>query len=115
MKLFKKILAAGLVAAMSLSVMGCGGKDETANSDDVISAGETEMTNDSQSDESSTGGVITFGTNAEFPPFEYVSSNGVIDNFDGIDMAIAKEIASQNGSTAAIVESSFTIITCVAV
>ena len=101
MKLFKKILAAGLVAAMSLSVMGCGGKDETANSDDVISAGETEMTNDSQSDES-TGGVITFGTNAEFPPFEYVSSNGVIDNFDGIDMAIAKEIASQNGSTAAI-------------
>ena len=48
MKLFKKILAAGLVAAMSLSVMGCGGKDETANSDDVISAGETEMTNDSQ-------------------------------------------------------------------
>lgn len=102
MKLFKKILAAGLVAAMSLSVMGCGGKDETANSDDVISAGETEMTNDSQSDESSTGGVITFGTNAEFPPFEYVSSNGVIDNFDGIDMAIAKEIASQNGSTAAI-------------
>jgi polar amino acid transport system substrate-binding protein len=101
MKLFKKILAAGLVAAMSLSVMGCGGKDETANSDDVISAGETEMTNDSQSDES-TGGVITFGTNAEFPPFEYVSSNGVIDTFDGIDMAIAKEIASQNGSTAAI-------------
>ena len=101
MKLFKKILAAGLVAAMSLSVMGCGGKDETANSDDVISAGETEMTNDSQSNES-TGGVITFGTNAEFPPFEYVSSNGVIDNFDGIDMAIAKEIASQNGSTAAI-------------
>ena len=46
--------------------------------------------------------IHSFGTNAEFPPFEYVSSNGVIDNFDGIDMAIAKEIASQNGSTAAI-------------
>lgn len=48
------------------------------------------------------GEVITFGTNAEFPPFEFVTSNGVIGQYDGIDMAIAKQIAEKNGMTAEI-------------
>lgn len=48
------------------------------------------------------GGTLTFGTNAEFPPFEFVASSGVIDQYDGIDMAIAKQIAEENGMTAAI-------------
>lgn len=53
--------------------------------------------------ESAEGGeVITFGTNAEFPPFEFVTSNGVIGQYDGIDMAIAKQIAEKNGMTAEI-------------
>ncbi len=30
----------------------------------------------------SEGNTITFGTNAEFPPFEYVTSNGVIGEYD---------------------------------
>jgi len=41
-------------------------------------------------------GTITFGTNAEFPPFEYVTAKGVIGEFDGIDMAIAMEIGEDN-------------------
>lgn len=49
-----------------------------------------------------TEGVITFGTNAEFPPFEFVAGTGVIDQYDGIDMAIAKQIAEENGMTAAV-------------
>ena len=49
-----------------------------------------------------TEGVLTFGTNAEFPPFEFVAGKGVIDQYDGIDMAIAKQIAEDNGMTAAI-------------
>ena len=36
---------------------------------------------------------IVFGTNAEFPPFEFVSAKGVIGEFDGIDIAIADKIA----------------------
>ncbi len=51
---------------------------------------------------SSKGDAITFGTNAEFPPFEYVTSNGAIGEYDGIDMAIAKQIAEDNGMTAAV-------------
>ena len=49
-----------------------------------------------------TEGVLTFGTNAEFRPFEFVAGTGVIDQYDGIDMAIAKQIAEDNGMTAAI-------------
>ena len=51
---------------------------------------------------SSKGDALTFGTNAEFPPFEYVTSNGAIGEYDGIDMAIAKQIAEDNGMTAAV-------------
>lgn len=40
---------------------------------------------------------IVFGTNAEFPPFEFVSSDGVIDEYDGIDMAIVKKIGEDTG------------------
>lgn len=45
---------------------------------------------------------IVFGTNAEFPPFEFVTTEGVIGEFDGIDMAIADKIATENGMSAKI-------------
>lgn len=51
---------------------------------------------------SAKGDTLTFGTNAEFPPFEYVTSSGAIGEYDGIDMAIAKQIAEENGMTAAV-------------
>ena len=41
---------------------------------------------------------IVFGTNAEYPPFEFLSSTGgVIGEFDGIDMAIASQIGTDLG------------------
>lgn len=52
--------------------------------------------------DSKEGETLKFGTNAEFPPFEFVTSNGVIGQYDGIDMAIAKQIAEENGMTAVI-------------
>ena len=51
---------------------------------------------------SSEQGIIKFGTNAEFPPFEFVAANGVIGEFDGIDMAIAKKIGKDIGLTPVI-------------
>ena len=46
---------------------------------------------------------LVFGTNPEFPPFEFVSSSeGVIGEYDGIDMAIAKQIAEENDMVAVI-------------
>lgn len=83
MKKMKKILALALAGTMVLSFAACGSKDETAK--------------DSGSKE-----TITFGTNAEFPPFEYVTSSGTIGEFDGIDMAIAKQIGEDMGKEAKI-------------
>lgn len=77
MKKFAKILALTLVCFM-LAVP-------------FTACGETES-----------GEELIFGTNAEFPPFEFVTANGVIGEFDGIDVAIAKQIAEENGLTAKI-------------
>ena len=45
-------------------------------------------------------GKLTMATNAEFPPFEFVSmNNGLVDNFTGVDIAIAKAIADDMGKT----------------
>lgn len=77
-KMMKKVV---VILSMTMLVCGlaaCGG-DSAKNSD-----------------------TITFGTNAEFPPFEFVASNGVIGQYDGIDMSIAKQIAEKNGMTAEI-------------
>lgn len=76
----KKVIAAILALTLTLAFAGCG-KSKSDNS-----SGET----------------ITFGTNAEFAPFEFVSANGVIDNFDGIDICIANEIAKENNAKAKI-------------
>lgn len=87
MKLVKKMAALGLAAVMALSMAACGSKQEESSFDQQTTT---------------SGGTIVFGTNAEFPPFEYVGGEGVVDGFDGIDMAIAKKIAEDNGKTASI-------------
>ncbi len=71
MKKWTKIVSLVLASVMMLAVLvACGEKEEDS--------------------------TITFGTNAEFPPFEYVTANGVIGEFDGIDMAIVKKIGEDN-------------------
>ncbi len=60
---------------------------------------------------SSGGDEIVFGTNAEFPPFEFVTANGIIDSYDGIDIAIAKQIAEDNDMTATIENMEFDSLT----
>ena len=73
MKKMKKIAALMLVGLMGLCTLaGCGSK--TWNSSKIV-----------------------FGTNPEFPPFEYVSSDGIIGEYDGIDMAIATKIGDMAG------------------
>lgn len=112
MKKATKVLALILaMAMMACTLAACGSSANTETSDTSAEAADTEAaaeTEDSAADTESAeeapaaGGTITFGTNAEFPPFEYVTANGVIGEFDGIDMAIAKQIAEDNGMTAAI-------------
>lgn len=82
-KMISLLLAVAMMAAM---LVACGSKESEEATEETTESTET----------------IKFGTNAEFPPFEYVAQEGVIGEFDGIDMAIAKQIAEENGMTAEI-------------
>lgn len=110
----KMTKAAALLLAMAMimsTLVACGGKDASADTASTADTQETASDESAASDAADaeqsaavtkTEGVLTFGTNAEFPPFEFVAGAGVIDQYDGIDMAIAKQIAEENGMTAAI-------------
>lgn len=50
---------------------------------------------------------LTMGTNAVFPPFEYTTSAGLVGEFDGIDVAIAKQIADDMGTELEIADMDF--------
>lgn len=50
---------------------------------------------------------IIMGTNAAFPPFEYTTSDGLVGEFDGIDVAIAKKVADSLGKTLVIEDMEF--------
>lgn len=78
MKKISKVLVSVCVMAVALVAMaGCGSKSGSAD-------------------------VIKFGTNAEFPPFEFISAKGVIGEYDGIDIAIAQKIGEELGKEATI-------------
>lgn len=69
----RKTIAMSLAAVVSLGMLaGCGEKDTN---------------------------TIIMGTNAEFPPFEFIveEGKGVVGEFDGIDVAIAKKVADKLG------------------
>ena len=105
----KSTKAAALMLAvtmMTAALTACGSSANTANSnpatDTTVSNSQTPESTPADTGTQEAGGTLTFGTNAEFPPFEFVTSNGVIDQYDGIDMAIARQIAEKNGMTPAI-------------
>lgn len=113
MKKVTKAAALVLAMTMAVSALTACGSDKAADAASTGTAGsdaaDTAAGGDAANAETTadavatkTEGVLTFGTNAEFPPFEFVAGSGVIDQYDGIDMAIAKQIAEENGMTAAI-------------
>lgn len=53
-------------------------------------------------------GTITMGTNAQFPPFEFVEDKGLVDGqYSGIDVEIAMAIAKETNKTLKISNMSF--------
>ena len=88
-----KIMAILTASVLSVAALAsCGAKD--APVDEPVTAPEN-------------GDVLVMGTNAAFQPFEYVTENGLVDIYDGIDVAIAKKIAEENGKTLKIEDMEF--------
>lgn len=74
-----KIAALAAASVMTAAVLaGCGGSDS-----------------------------LVMGTNAAFPPFEYTTSQGLVGEFDGIDVAIASKIAENMGKELTIEDMEF--------
>ena len=83
----KKLLAALLATVMTMSLLTACGNAETATD-------ETQVTEEAAVSEAIADGVLTVGTNAEFPPFEYVGDDG---EADGFDIALIKAVGEKMG------------------
>lgn len=109
----KKFLALALTAAMTMTMLTACGSSEPASAEETEAATEetteaveetteaeesaeapVEETADAAVSEALADGVLTVGTNAEFPPFEYVGDDG---EPDGFDMALVKAIGEKMG------------------
>ena len=104
----KKILALVLAASMAGGMLAGCGSSNTASTDaaaeetteDVEAEATTEEAEDAEAAEEATdaaevttveSGVLTMGTNATFPPYEYKDGDAVV----GIDPDIAQALAAR--------------------
>ena len=102
----KKSLVTLLAISMcAVMLAGCGASKDTAATADTQADTEAATTETAASDDTAedtaaaasavlADGVLTVGTNAEFPPFEYVGDDG---QPDGFDMALIKAIGDKMG------------------
>lgn len=100
----KKILAMTMALAMSLSLVACGGNGTTSSTGSASSTAGSSNASASQSGAASTGnygefttveeGKLIMSTNAQFPPYEMVATDG---SYEGIDIEVAGAIAEKLG------------------
>ena len=116
----KKIVSVMLCVAMATTVLAGCGSSNTASTDaaaeetteDVEAEATTEEAEDAEAAEEATDaaevttvepGVLTMGTNATFPPYEYKDGDDVV----GIDAEIAQALADKLGLKVKIVDMDF--------
>ena len=95
----KKLLAVLLATVMTMSLLtACSSNKAAETTKETEATGTTEAaeTTEAAASEALSDGVLTVGTNAEFPPFEYVDDNG---EPDGFDMALIKAVGEKLGVT----------------
>lgn len=101
----KKFLALTLAMALGLGLTACG-----SNGANSSASGSNNDASNSSVDSSNAGEkkVITFGTSADYPPFEFhiLDENGQ-DQIVGIDVFVAQQIAEDMGAELKIVDMNF--------
>lgn len=126
MKKLAAVFLAGIMCA-SLAACGSGAADDAASTDTQTATEETVEETEETADDAAaadtegetaeagevttvTEGILTMGTNAAFPPYEYYEGDTVV----GIDAEIAQAIAEKLGLSLEIVDMDFnSIITAV--
>lgn len=95
-KLLKKVSAALVVAAMMISVAGCGTKTETSKTPENTTAPQPNATG-SKIDQIKKAKKIVVGTSADYAPYEFHKLINGKDEIIGFDINIAKEVAKDLG------------------
>lgn len=96
----KKITALLAVAAMTLSLVACGGSNETSETTDTTESTEAESTETegteegAEAAESTEGKTYVIATDTTFAPFEFENDNG---EMVGIDLDLLAAIAEDQG------------------
>lgn len=92
----KKAIAMLLATVMCTAMLtGCGSDSATNESSQAAESSVAETaTATTEAADKTEGGVLVFGTNAEFPPFEYVGDDG---EPDGFDVALIKAVGEKLG------------------
>ena len=104
----KKMIAMLLTAVIAMSVIACGGSSAAPAAQSGAAA--EEGAEEGAASEALADGVLIVGTNAEFPPFEYVGDDGEPDGFDialikAIGEKLGVEVEVQNMEFSSLVES----------
>lgn len=81
----KKLAALGLVAVMALGMVACGKKDAGANSSQTALA------------KIQANKKLVLGTSPDYPPFEFLVSEGGKGNVVGADIELTKKLAEKMG------------------
>lgn len=115
----KKLIALLLAGVMCVSMMACGAKEEeaAAPAEDAVeeeapAEEEASAEEEAPAEEAEgtmttvTEGVLTMGTNAAFPPYEFYEGDEIV----GIDAEIAAALAEKLGLTLEIVDMDFSSI-----
>ena len=88
----KKFFALLLALVLSLSLVACGGSNDTAE-DKTADTTTEDTTAEDAGFTTAVEGVLTMATNAAFPPYEYIEGGEIV----GIDAEIAAAIAEKLG------------------
>ena len=96
----KKLLSALLAMTLCLTLVGCGGSSSSSQEE---SASNGSAAADSSEALTINDGVLTMGTNAAFPPYEYYDGDEIV----GIDAEIAAALADKLGLELEIVDMDF--------
>lgn len=105
MKKFKFLLA----TLLALTLVACNSTGNTNTEDKTPDQNETvqgETNNDNKVGNETSNKVITYATNANFPPYEYYEGDKIV----GIDVDLVNAIAEKTGTTVKIQDMAFTNI-----
>lgn len=91
----KKIIALLAVAAMTFSLVACGGSKDTTETTDATETVETEAADtEAESTDTAEGKTYVIATDTTFAPFEFENDNG---EMVGIDLDLLAAIAEDQG------------------